>query len=97
MLPATPQRTAESRLLDPTPMIADEITWVVETGHAEVRRAEDDRRRGRLGREAVDRVELDDLLAHRLDDPPAAGRGPERDRASRRRGSPSSGTVERRR
>ena len=32
MFPATPQRTAESRSLDPTPMIALEITWVVETG-----------------------------------------------------------------
>ena len=32
MLPATPQRTAENRSLEPTPMIADEITWVVETG-----------------------------------------------------------------
>ena len=32
MLPATPQRTADSRSLDPTPMIALEMTWVVETG-----------------------------------------------------------------
>ena len=32
MLPATPQRTAESRSLEPTPMIALEMTWVVETG-----------------------------------------------------------------
>ena len=32
MLPATPQRTAENRSLAPTPMIALEITWVVETG-----------------------------------------------------------------
>ena len=32
MLPATPQRTAENRSLAPTPMIADEMTWVVETG-----------------------------------------------------------------
>ena len=32
MLPATPQRTAENRSLEPTPMIADEITCVVETG-----------------------------------------------------------------
>ena len=31
MLPATPQRTAENRSLEPTPMIADEMTWVVET------------------------------------------------------------------
>ena len=79
---------AESRLLEPTPMIAVEITCVVETGSAEVGRAEDDRRGRRLRGEAVDRVELDDLLAHRLDDPPAAGRGPQRDRRRRRRGSP---------
>ena len=32
MLPATPQRTAEKRSLAPTPMIALEITWVVDTG-----------------------------------------------------------------
>src|SRR5438309_896871 len=32
ILRATPQRTAESRSLAPTPMIALEITWVVETG-----------------------------------------------------------------
>src|SRR2546425_5991721 len=29
---ATPQRTAESRRVAPTPMIAEEITWVVLTG-----------------------------------------------------------------
>src|SRR5215218_1650392 len=32
MLPATPHRTADSRSLEPTPMIALEMTWVVETG-----------------------------------------------------------------
>ncbi len=32
MLPATPQRTADSRLVAPTPMIADVIVWVVEIG-----------------------------------------------------------------
>ena len=32
MFPATPQRTAENRSLAPTPMIADEMTWVVDTG-----------------------------------------------------------------
>jgi hypothetical protein len=32
MLPATPQRTAENRALEPTPMMAEEMTWVVETG-----------------------------------------------------------------
>ena len=32
MLPATPQRTAESRFVAPTPMIAEVIVWVVEIG-----------------------------------------------------------------
>ena len=32
MLPATPQRTADSRLVAPTPMIAEVIVWVVEIG-----------------------------------------------------------------
>ena len=32
MFPATPHRTADIRSLEPTPMIALEITWVVETG-----------------------------------------------------------------
>ena len=32
MLRATPQRTPRVPLLDPTPMIELEITWVVETG-----------------------------------------------------------------
>ena len=61
MLPATPQRTAFGRSTEPTPMIALAMTWVVETGDPEVRRAEDDRGRRGLGREPVDRVELDDL------------------------------------
>ena len=29
---ATPQRTADSRLVAPTPMIAEVIVWVVEIG-----------------------------------------------------------------
>ena len=32
MLPATPQRTAERRFVEPTPMIADVMVWVVEIG-----------------------------------------------------------------
>src|SRR5258706_8481071 len=32
MLPAMPHRTAETRFEAPTPMIAVEMTWVVETG-----------------------------------------------------------------
>src|SRR4051794_41558382 len=30
--PATPQRTAEALLVAPTPRMAEEITWVAETG-----------------------------------------------------------------
>ena len=54
MLPATPQRTAERRLLEPTPMIARRDDVGRRDRHAEVRGREDDRRRRRLGREAVD-------------------------------------------
>src|SRR3954452_14631982 len=32
MLPATPQRTAETRLAAPAPMTPPEITWVVDSG-----------------------------------------------------------------
>jgi hypothetical protein len=32
MFPATPQRTAESRLVAPTPITAEVIVWVVEIG-----------------------------------------------------------------
>src|SRR4051794_28564162 len=32
MRPAMPQRTAEALLVAPTPRMAEEITWVVETG-----------------------------------------------------------------
>ena len=30
--PATPQRTADNRLIDPTPMMAPVMVWVVLTG-----------------------------------------------------------------
>ena len=39
MLPATPQRTAERRLVAPTPMIAEVIVWVVEIGAPKARPA----------------------------------------------------------
>src|SRR4051794_25916384 len=32
MLPATPQRTAETRFAAPPPMTAPEMTWVVDSG-----------------------------------------------------------------
>ena len=64
-------------------MIALEMTWVVETGMPSWAVAEQDGRGGRLGGEAVDRLELDDPMAHRVHDPPAADRGPERQRGRR--------------
>ena len=41
MRAATPQRTAEARLIEPTPTMAPVMVWVVETGMPEsaVRRA----------------------------------------------------------
>ena len=32
MLPTIPHRTADKRFVEPTPMIDDEMTWVVLTG-----------------------------------------------------------------
>ena len=55
---ATPQRTAEARLIEPTPTIAPVIVWVVETGMPEERGAEQRDRPGRLSRESVHRAEL---------------------------------------
>ena len=63
MLPATPHLTAESPPVAPEPMIEAVIVCVVEIGIAEVGRRDDHRGRGGLGREAVDRVEVDDLGA----------------------------------
>ena len=90
---ATPQRTPRAPWLEPTPMIALEMTWVVETGipkWAVANRIDGGRR---LGGEAVDRLELGDALAHRLHDPPAADRGPERQRRGRHDDDPG-GTVD---
>ena len=60
-------------LLEPTPMIALEMTCVVETGMPKWAAPEDDGGGGGLGGEAVDRLELHDPVAHRPHDPPAAG------------------------
>ena len=65
MLPATPQRTAESRLAAPAPMIAPEITCVVESGKPTCEADEDHRRADALRGEALRRVHLDDPAAHR--------------------------------
>src|SRR2546429_672481 len=80
MLPATPQRTADSRLAAPDPITAPEITCGRER-ITEVRSREDDRRTAALRRKALCGVHLDDPRADRLDDAPAA-----RPRAERHRG-----------
>ena len=74
-----PQRTADSRLIEPTPMIAPVMVCVVLTGNAEVGRGEERDRAGGLGGEAADRLQLGDLRAHRVDDAPAARQRAERD------------------
>jgi hypothetical protein len=78
MLPATPQRTAETRLLAPTPMMQALMQCVVESGMPKwlaMRIV----RPGRLRGEALERRDPDDLAAHGLDDLLAA-----RHRAQRR-------------
>ncbi len=71
---AIPQRTADSRLLAPTPKMLPEMTWVV-LWHAEVAGHEqDDGGRG-FGGKTVDRLQSDYLMPHGLDDPPAAHGG----------------------
>ena len=77
---ATPQRTPAAPRAEPTPMIALEMTCVVDTGMPEMGGAEQDGGGRRLGREAVDRLELGDPVAHRLHDPPAADGRPQRER-----------------
>ena len=78
-----PQRTADRRRIEPTPMIAPVIVCVVLTGHAEVRRGEERDRAGGLRGEAADGLQLGDLRAHRVDDAPAARERAERDRGVR--------------
>ena len=84
MLPATPQRTADSRRVAPTPMIDAVVTCVVETGTANtvavaIMHAGGDR----LGGEPAGRRQLDDPPAQRADDPEAAGVGAGADRQRR--------------
>ena len=78
--PATPHFTAESRWVEPTPTIAPVIVCVVLTGMPGQGRADDRDAPGSLRAEPADRLELGDAEAHRLDDPPAAGHRPQRDR-----------------
>ena len=73
MRPTTLHLTALSRWVAPTPMIEAEMTCVVESGMPKCAGHVDHGGRGRLGGEAVDRLQLDHVVAERLDDPPAAG------------------------
>ena len=82
MLPATPQRTAESALGRAGAHDAARDHVRGRQREADVRGGQDDRRARALRGEALRRVHLDDPAAHRADDPPAADVGPERDRAS---------------
>ena len=85
-MPATPHRTAEKRLAAPAPMIPPEITCVVESGSPTLDAA-------RITAGAAPwaakpwRVHLDPRTQG-LDDPPAAGERPERDRRGRGRPRP---------
>src|SRR5215470_15270277 len=75
MMPlATFQRTAETFLAAPTPMIAPVIVWVVETGMP--------------SSVAMNRGEAGDLRPHGLDDPPAARERAERHRGLARQHDP---------
>ncbi len=79
--PATPQRTSAPRLA-PRPVPIDRPGRHLRRGEreAEVARREDHRGRCALGGHALGRADLDQALAHRADDPPAADVGAERDR-----------------
>ena len=88
---ATPQRTADSRRVAPTPTMAPVIVCVVlmptPSGVADV----DRERRAGFGGEPADRLQLGDLRAHRLDDAPAAGQRAEADRRRAPAGSTQNG------
>ena len=81
MRPATPQRTAEVLVTEPTPTIAPVMVCVVETGMPRPVASEQRDGAAGLGAEAADRLQLGDAHAHRLHDAPAA-----RQRAEAHRG-----------
>ena len=60
MLRATPQRTAEKRRTEPTPMMAPVIVWVVETGIPAHDAPKSVHGPGELGARAADRLERRD-------------------------------------
>ena len=58
---ATPHRTADSRRVAPTPMIAPVIVWVVLIPHPQIRGDANRERRPGFGREAAHRLQACDL------------------------------------
>ena len=88
MRPATPHLTAEKRLAEPTPTIEPVMVCVVETGMPKDVAQEKRDGSGRFGAESADGLQLDDLGAHRFDDPPAAREGSQADRGVRREDDP---------
>ena len=88
---ATPHRTAETRLTEPTPMIAPVMVCVVLTD-AESGGDVDGEGSSGFGGEPAERLQLRDLASHRLDDAPAARERAQTDRGVRRAGSPRTGS-----
>ena len=87
--PATPHRTRRERCVVPTPTIAPVIVCVVDTGTpAERGQAERDRGGDDSDGHPADRLELRDLRAHRVHDPPPAEQRAEPDREVRREHHP---------
>ncbi len=72
ILPATPQRTAESLLVEPTPTMAPVIVWVVLTGIPAIDRTNNGAGGGRFSTAAANRLKFGNLGPHRFDNPPAA-------------------------
>ena len=72
ILPAMPHRTAERRLVAPTPRMAVETTWVVLTGRPQWLETRMMAGRRRFSGEAVNGFELQHLDAQGLDDLPSA-------------------------
>ena len=82
--PATPHRTADSRRVEPTPMIAPVMVWVVLTGTPSAVAVKSEIAPAVSAAKPPTGCSLRDLRAHRVDDPPAAGQRAERDRRVRR-------------
>ena len=96
MRPATPQRTAEAFVTEPTPTIAPVMVCVVETGMPRSVARKSVIGAAGLGAEAADRLQLGDAHPHRPHDAPAARQRAEAHRGVAREHDPER-DVERRR